>query len=417
MALLIELRKDECINVEGPAIMEIVRGEGEIFGAPVREGDKISVPPAKAIPYYAHSTSKIRIEGGKIVSILGYYVPRQWDLAVGEIASRKKPLKVMIIGDIDSGKSTLTAYLANRLYSMGFNVAIVDSDVGQSSIGPPTTIGLGIMKGHIITLEDVPLVNAFFLGNNTPAGLFHRMITGVFLMVQEALSYGTDIVLIDTTGWIRDAQGRNLKMHKIRVVDPDIVIVLEGAHGELSHIVRAASLLTDVILMPKGMARPRSRGERKKLREISYRKYLMGSRNVEISLNDVKVIDGPLLTGIMHVLKQNNREYYYEINGNIIRVYASNTRLSKEVYSEIIRRQSPYSDLKVISKRDIRNLLIAMYDKRMKFLGIGIIQDVDFNKRILKVYTSVDKDKIKYVEIGWIKVNPTSFNEVGRYSL
>ncbi|RLF13901.1 MAG: hypothetical protein DRJ66_07000, partial [Thermoprotei archaeon] len=262
-----------------------------------------------------------------------------------------------------------------------------------------------------------PLVNAFFLGNNTPAGLFHRMITGVFLMVQEALSYGTDIVLIDTTGWIRDAQGRNLKMHKIRVVNPDIVIVLEGAHGELSHIVRAASLLTDVILMPKGMARPRSRGERKKLREISYRKYLMGSRNVEISLNDVKVIDGPLLTGIMHVLKQNNREYYYEINGNIIRVYASNTRLSKEVYSEIIRRQSPYSDLKVISKRDIRNLLIAMYDKRMKFLGIGIIQDVDFNKRILKVYTSVDKDKIKYVEIGWIKVNPTSFNEVGRYSL
>ena len=47
----------------------------------------------------------------------------------------------MVVGASDTGKTTLTAYLAGALAARGETVAVVDADVGQSEIGPPTTVG------------------------------------------------------------------------------------------------------------------------------------------------------------------------------------------------------------------------------------------------------------------------------------
>ena len=49
----------------------------------------------------------------------------------------------VVIGASDAGKTTLIAALASELASRGEPVGVVDSDVGQSEIGPPATVGLG----------------------------------------------------------------------------------------------------------------------------------------------------------------------------------------------------------------------------------------------------------------------------------
>src|SRR3989442_7161458 len=49
----------------------------------------------------------------------------------------------LILGTSDTGKTSLTARLAGALAARGERVAVVDADVGQSEIGPPTTVGLG----------------------------------------------------------------------------------------------------------------------------------------------------------------------------------------------------------------------------------------------------------------------------------
>jgi len=411
--LRIRLEECECVNIEGCAEVRILDGRGEIFGAPVERGKSIRVPYAKAIPYYALSTSELEIKGGRITSIPGYYVPRQWELAVGEIATRRKPVKVMITGDIDSGKSTLTTYIANKLFSIGFKVAVVDSDVGQSSIGPPCTIGLGIMKGYVISLDEIPLLDACFLGSNTPAGLFHKMIAGVVMMIERALRHNVDVILVDTTGWIKDEQGMTLKISKVKAVEPNLVIVLEEEYSMLAHFVKVVSEITDVLRLPKGFVRPRNRNERKKIRQNAYRRYMRGGKKISISLKSVKILEGPILTGIIHVIKQGKFKIYYEVSGNSVRIYTAN-RLNKEIWNIIKRKHSNVLNANVLNKENIRNLLIGIYNGDKRFMGIGILQDVDFDNKKIEIYTSVDPKYIKYLEVGRIKISPVTLTEIGR---
>jgi len=411
--LRIRLEEEECINIEGRAEVRILNGRGEVFGAPVGRGEIIRIPYAKAIPYYALSVSELEIEGGRITSISGYYVPKQWELAVGEIATRKKPIKVMIVGDVDSGKSTLTTYIANRLFSMGFKLAIVDSDVGQSNIGPPCTIGLGMVKDYIISLNEIPLVDAYFLGSNTPAGLFHKMITGVIMMVRKALSHNVDIVLVDTTGWIKDEQGMALKISKVKAVEPDLVIVLEREYSTLAHFVKAVSEITDVLRLPKGLARPRNRSERRKIRQSVYRRYMKNGKKINIPLRNVKILEGPILTGTMYMIKHSSTRIYYEVSGSTAKIYTT-SRLNRDIWNMIKRKHSNVLNVNVLSKEDIKNLLIGIYNSNKYFIGIGILQDIDFDSKSIEIYTPVNPKYIKYLEIGRIKIDPITLTEIGR---
>ena len=61
---------------------------------------------------------------------------------------------VVVIGESDTGKTTLVTALANAAFARGFGVGIVDADLGQSEIGPPTTIGLGRVRGPLARMGD-----------------------------------------------------------------------------------------------------------------------------------------------------------------------------------------------------------------------------------------------------------------------
>src|SRR2546422_11318686 len=58
----------------------------------------------------------------------------------------------LILGTSDTGKTSLAARLAGALAARGDRVAVVDADVGQSGIGPPTTHGLGRGTGELARL-------------------------------------------------------------------------------------------------------------------------------------------------------------------------------------------------------------------------------------------------------------------------
>jgi polynucleotide 5'-hydroxyl-kinase GRC3/NOL9 len=52
---------------------------------------------------------------------------------------------ILLLGATDTGKTTFLTWLANTLLVQQRRIAIVDADVGQSSLGPPTTIGLSVV--------------------------------------------------------------------------------------------------------------------------------------------------------------------------------------------------------------------------------------------------------------------------------
>ena len=73
---------------------------------------------------------------------------------------------VMVIGRVDTGKSTFCRHLASVAIKRGLKVGIVDADVGQSWIGPPTTVGM-----KIFTQDPAPALfpdSFYFVGSVSP---------------------------------------------------------------------------------------------------------------------------------------------------------------------------------------------------------------------------------------------------------
>ncbi len=70
--------------------------------------------------------------------------PRDWfDLLD---ALREEKGVAILLGATDTGKSTLAKFLIFNLCQRGLKVALVDADLRQSFLGPPTTIGLAVFK-------------------------------------------------------------------------------------------------------------------------------------------------------------------------------------------------------------------------------------------------------------------------------
>ena len=67
--------------------------------------------------------------------------------------------------------------------------------------------------------------------------------------------------------------------------------------------------------------------------------------------------------------------------------------------------------VKVIREGDEEGLLVGLLDEEDNFLGIGILHEVDYKRKILKIYTPVNKRVYKLC-FGQIKLNK-NFKETG----
>ena len=217
----------------------------------------------------------------------------------------------LLLGAVDSGKSTLAKYLVEELLWRGIRVSLVDSDIGQSSLGLPGTICMKVFNKP----EDINIFKPeriFFVGVLNPAKRVSAMIEGTRRMVDISEAEGVKTVLVDTTGLISGEVGLALKIGKIRAVRPERIIALQR-HDELEQLL---SLVGDVHvhrLQVSRFARKRSREERIKYREEKFREYFDKSRLVEIPPGrvefvrngnggaiDVRKVESGTLTGINH---------------------------------------------------------------------------------------------------------------------
>lgn len=213
-------------------------------------------------------------------------LPPEWGPALE--AARRAPVTV-IIGPGDVGKSTLAAALAGALHADGRKVGVVDADVGQSSLGPPTTIALGRVRGPLAGLADAELVAMHFVGATSPAANLVGTVVGTARMVSRARALGMEHVVVDTSGLVAGDLGQTLKQAKIEVVAPDLVVALQRA-GECEAILspwRAASRPRIVRLAPPAAARVRRAEERRRYREQALTRYFEGARRLTLDLTRV----------------------------------------------------------------------------------------------------------------------------------
>jgi polynucleotide 5'-hydroxyl-kinase GRC3/NOL9 len=148
--------------------------------------------------------------------------------ALVEHAVRQKRT-VLLVGGLDTGKSTLSRMILRAGVDAGRPSAFLDADVGQKTVGPPATISLKVVRS-VADLEPDALATAdalSFVGSTSPQGHLLPVVTGVVALAQRARDGGTDLLVVDSGGLVSGISGQVLKYHKVEMLRPDIVVGLQ----------------------------------------------------------------------------------------------------------------------------------------------------------------------------------------------
>lgn len=148
----------------------------------------------------------------------------QYDALLARIVERGG--MVVALGGLDSGKTSFCRMCAAVAVRLGKTVAYIDADVGQTTVGPPATIGLK----YLATDEDLEperLARAdalYFVGSLSPQGHLLPMVVGAMKLADQARASGAHLIVVDTTGFIGGTVGLVLKLHKVEALRPDWVV-------------------------------------------------------------------------------------------------------------------------------------------------------------------------------------------------
>jgi polynucleotide 5'-hydroxyl-kinase GRC3/NOL9 len=142
---------------------------------------------------------------------------------------------VMLIGAPDTGKSSFARRLLDAAVATGKTAAYVDADVDQSATGPPTCVGLHLVR-TAADLDDLHRADAVqFVGSITPEGVVLQQVVSTAALVDRVRDQ-VDVVVVDTTGVVSGVVGQTLKYHKMELCRPDVVVGLQRG-AELDPII------------------------------------------------------------------------------------------------------------------------------------------------------------------------------------
>jgi len=185
----------------------------------------------------------------------------EWQILFEDI--KKHAGATMIMGATDSGKTTLARFLIKKFVLENIKVCLVDSDVGQSSIGIPGTISIKVFSGEK-EFEDFTFEKMIFVGSTNPAMKIHSIIEGTQRMTSTCRE-NSDYVVIDTSGLVSGELGKALKINKIKKIQPELVIALQRG-DELEHILSVMEDIPIRRIKASRMAKVRGREARMRYR-------------------------------------------------------------------------------------------------------------------------------------------------------
>jgi polynucleotide 5'-hydroxyl-kinase GRC3/NOL9 len=244
-------------------------------------------------------------------------------------------------------------------------VALVDADIGQSFLGPPTTIGLAIFKSDPDWEVVLSPPEVFFVGSITPEGCFPIHLKGVKRMVDKAPSYGAEVTILDTTGFILGEKGKELKRKKIDLLSPRLILALQKS-GEIEPLLQLYEgyPLYKILRLPlSDQVRPKSMEERKTNRTNKFQDYFKHAVIQELAIENVQ-IEGEVL----------------DPNGDI---------------------------LPIDWALKINGLLIGLKDSCDETLALGVIRNYSEEKKVVRVMTPLGEiERVKIIQLSSLKVIP-----------
>jgi len=339
--------------MDGPASVTLTSGNAEVFGFQLADSRRIIIREGKRLPFTVLENATFDVALGKdaaLREVEGSTIPRTWQTAVAALLKiQTKPATVMVIGGVDSGKSSFCTYIANRLVNQHCRVAVLDEDLGQSDIGPPCTVAYAFVTNPITDLFNVKPENVFFVGVTSPSEAPDKTIEAATALATNVRAK-VDFVIVNTDGWTLGEDAVAFKQHLAEALKPDVIFSLQHRGESLSLPGAFAAFKVESVDAPP-VVRERDREKRRTLRELGFIKYLENARLKVFPLRHITV-EGKMKNALFQL-------------------------------------------------REVENLLIGLHDVQRHFMGIGIIRDVDMARKAIKVYTAVD-EKPAIVVLGMV---------------
>ena len=407
-----EVKADKTLLVNGPASVRLVSGEVKIFDAPLSMDETIVIRDGKRMPFYVKKEAAFDIMHGKnsiVEEADGDTIPTSWHKTAEDILALEKPTVIIIMGEVDSGKTSLCTFLANSAIKANRTVAIIDADLGQSDIGPPTTIGLAYINKSVRDLFYVEADYTDFVGLTSPSGVEEHVVNCV-ADLKRALKGNRNFLVINTDGWVEGEEAIQYKTMLTETITPNAVVGIER-EKELVSILGKLKKTQVLTVEPSTAVKKRDRERRKTLRGLSYKKYLQNAKVEGFPLNWTKIEgthSSPSLFLTSERLKRIEKTlriqpvFCKETVEAIWVVLRRSQRLDFErVYEaeEVFKKR-----FRVVQKGDEKGLVVGLHDEENKFLGLGVICDIDYRRKVMKVYTSVAQ-KVAAIRVGKVRLD------------
>jgi polynucleotide 5'-hydroxyl-kinase GRC3/NOL9 len=408
------VEKGKTLLVDGPASVILLSGEAEILGARFRRGLKMVIRGGKRMPFLVTSSAEFDVllgDKGAANLFDGSTIPASWEACVRKVLEKNdKPIIAMIAGAIDVGKTSFCAYLTNMALKRKQRVAIVDADLGQSDVGPPSTVGSCHVTKPIYDPFDMGAEDVCFIGVTSPSGATKETVDGIAGILEKTLKSGIDLLIVNTDGWVESEDAVRYKLALAKRIKPSILIGLEEKN-ELTFLMGALTDIDRIAIESSPAVRKRDREERKVLRELGYKKYLKGAAVQSFPLNWVRISGVPFGSGIppsnsrmMKIVEQiGTSPLYCEETSETIFIALSKQQWADEEIAKTLEG-SFGKKVKIVWRGDEEGLLVALNDKEGNFIGLGIVEQLDYERRVLKVYTSARKN-VASIKVGQVKLD------------
>ncbi len=187
---------------------------------------------------------------------------------------------------MDTGKSTLTTFIANSCVNLHGRVTVIDGDVGQADIGPPTTTSSATVTRQVYSLGELEPERSYFVGDTSPS-LVPEKLERSLQRLRERIPKENDVLIVNTDGWLREDNAIRHKINLLETLQPDLVLAL-SSDSELDPILDSQKC-PFLQLKPSEFAQKRTRDQRKKTREEGYRRFLDNSTNIDLRLSTIKL--------------------------------------------------------------------------------------------------------------------------------
>jgi len=333
----------------------------------------------------------------------------EWEAAAELVLARGGI--TMVLGATDTGKSTLCRYLVYYLFSRGRAVALVDLDLGQSHLGPPASLGLGLFPPLYPGEDSIFPSRLYFIGRTSPTGVLVEVLVGCRVLVDQALTSGASHIMVNTCGFIQGPAAFRLKRAKLEILKPKLILGLERRE-ELARL-RQALLGADTDkylgLPVSSRARLRSQEERRLYREARWRRYFQNASPLNLPFSSLGWQGLPW--GLGQPLTMTERRYYQVKLGSRVLHGEADGRETSLILAHPPRETAVEAgpELYWVSWPSLSYTLTGLLDPAHDTLALGLILPSPWEGQKVTFLTPLSPsqaNRVRFVRVGKMKISP-----------